>query len=166
MVEQTTATQELLTCLRQEIKIAQSIVQKLSTQQKALQELDLAGLEASLPALEEMAGEMNAAEERRMQAAQDLANALELPVDAPLREILKVVSGPVREALAQARTDLRVLIEEIHNRNDGNYLLILNAARYNRAILQFLSGTSSTYSREGASGDAGQTKSIVLNKKA
>lgn len=166
MVEQTTATQELLSCLRQGIEIAQRIVQELNTQQEALQELDLAGLEVSLPTLEDLTGEMNAVEERRMQAAQKLAAILRLPEDAPLRDVLTVVPDPIRDQLAQARVELQSLIAEIHHRNDGNYLLMLSAARFNRGILQFLSGTAPTYFKDGASGEAGPTQSVVLNKKA
>lgn len=158
--------EELLTCLRHETDIARRILEELDRQHKALLELDLAGLEASTAALEEAAGTLRAAEEQREAAARVLAGALEVPAETPLREILGAVPAPARAKLEEVRTELRDLIEEMHHRNYANYILMLNAARYNRAILQFVSGTSTTYSSDGAAGEAGETRSVVLNKKA
>lgn len=159
-------TDSLLNCVLQEIKIAGEIVQKLDAQHKALLELDMAGLEASVPSLEGLAGEMRDAEERRLEAARNLAVQHELPADTPLRELLKAVSVRAGEELEQARARLGALIEEIYHQNHTNYLLMLNAARFNRAVLQYISGITSTYARDGVPGEAGQAPSIILDKKA
>jgi hypothetical protein len=158
-------SEELLSCFRQEIELARRITGELVAQQKALQELDLAGLDVFVSVLEGLHGELKVAEERRWAAARALAQRLQLPADVRLRELLVGIPGPVREELIQAHAEMKSLIEEIYHRNYANYVLMLNAACFNRVILQRLSGTAVTYARDGASGETGQAQALLLNKK-
>ncbi len=157
---------DLAACLRQEIELAAGIVHTLDEQQQALLRLDLAGLEASVPALEKLTDELRQAEERREATARALAEEHELDGTTPLRELLAVLPAPVGRELEQAGRRLGSLIEEIRHRNHANYVLMLNAARFNRAILQFVAGTAATYAPDGVRGEAGEARSLILNKEA
>ncbi len=157
---------DLAACFRQEIELAAGIVRTLDEQQQALLRLDLAGLEASVPVLEKLTDELRRAEERREATARALAEEHELDGATPLRGLLAVLPAPERRELEQARRRLGSLIEEICHRNHANYVLMLNAARFNRAILQFVAGTAATYARDGVRGEAGEARSLILNKEA
>lgn len=156
----------LAACLQREIELAAGIVRTLKEQQKALLRLDLAGLESSVPALDGLTDELRRAEERRESAAAALAGEYGLDGGTPLRGLLDTLPAPERRELEQARGRLGGLIEDICHLNHANYVLMLNAARFNRAVLQFVTGTAATYARDGASGEAGQARSLILDKEA
>ena len=158
--------QELLDCLHREIEIAQRIVEQLGAQHRALLELDLAGLEASVPVLDGLSAELAAAGQRRLEVVRALAAGQELPADAPLGAPAALLPEPARGELEQARVRLAALLEDIYHQNHANYLLILNAARFNRAILQYIAGTTATYAQDGAAGEAGASAAVLLDRKA
>lgn len=157
---------DLAACLRQEIELAAGIVHTLDEQQQALLRLDLTGLEASVPVLEELIDEFRKAEERREATARALAQEHELDGAAPLRGLLVFLPVPVGRELEQAGRRLGSLIEDIRHRNHANHVLMLNAARFNRAILQFVAGTAATYAQDGVRGEAGEARPLIFNKEA
>ena len=159
-------TVDLAACLRREIELAAGIVSTLDEQQKALLGLDLAGLEASVPALDELTEELRRAEGRRQAAAGVIAAGYGFDAGAPLQELLAALPAAERRELEQARRRLGALIEEICRLNHANYALMLNAARFNRVVLQFVAGTAATYARNGAPGEAGEARSLIFSQEA
>lgn len=132
---------ELIDILNEEIKLFNQLQNLLQQEQTAIVEDDLQGIEASVAAQQQIAGQAQALEQRRIQVVADLSRQLNAKSGNPsLVRLIEALEGEQGEELARMREQLLALNRKIRTTSENNAFLIRQSLRYTERCLDILTG--------------------------
>ncbi|MFA6110345.1 MAG: flagellar protein FlgN [Candidatus Latescibacterota bacterium] len=132
---------ELVEIINEEVRLFNDLLGLLRREQKAIVEDDLATIEETVAAQQEMARQAHALESRRVRVVEELSQRLHLgPGGSSLGRLVAVLEKEQGEELGRMRETLLELNHRIRATSDNNAFLIRQSMRYTERCLDILTG--------------------------
>ena len=159
----------LIEIINAEIRSFHRLLELLQTEQAAIVDDDVEGIEASVVEQHEVSAEAQMLEAERMQVVEEMSRGLDVePDNLSLTRLILFLEKSRGEELAGMREVLVDLNDKIRQANENNAFLIRQSMRYTDRCLDILTGQpvgQQTYGKFGKSRKSDYARS-VLNRTA
>jgi flagellar biosynthesis/type III secretory pathway chaperone len=132
---------ELIEVINEEVRLFNDLLGLLQREQKAIVEDDLAAIEETVAAQQDLARQAQALEARRVRVVEELSQSLHLgPGGSSLGRLVAVLEKEQGEELGRMRETLLELNHRIRATSENNAFLIRQSMRYTERCLDILTG--------------------------
>ena len=155
---------DLETVLENELVVHKQLLEAARTMNKAIKAEDIAGVKNAARKHDELTCQVEAFEEKRLEANGTLALHLDIKNHATLTRIIDKLPADHKTKLSKLKTDLKRVIWEFKRINSSNQILLTESLRTVAKVFEFIDcamGKLSGYKFQGKKSPIMITRTII-----